>query len=116
MQIDIQARDFPLTEGIREHVESRVRFSLTRFRDRLHRVNVRLSDVNGPRGGVDKRCRVHLRVEGLPDIVIDDIEQDLYAAISRSTGRAERTLGRQLHRARGEFDPRSNRIDALIDA
>ncbi|PZP64484.1 MAG: hypothetical protein DI596_01835 [Azospira oryzae] len=48
MQIDIQARDFTLTEGLRAHVERRLRFALTRYRDCVRRITVRLADVNGP--------------------------------------------------------------------
>ncbi|MCB1956010.1 MAG: ribosome-associated translation inhibitor RaiA [Rhodocyclaceae bacterium] len=100
MQVRIQAHDFDLTPALRSHVTQRVRFALTRYRDHVRRIEVRLSDENGPRGGVDKRCRLHLRVGGLPDIVIDDTEADLYAAVTRSAERAERALGRQIRRSR----------------
>lgn len=114
MQIDIQTRDFLLTSGLRTHVERRVQFSLSRFRDRLRRIDVRLSDLNGPRGGVDKRCRMMLRLQGMPDIVVDDTEADMYAAIHRSAERAQQTLSRQLARARGGSDGRARR-PVLID-
>lgn len=107
MQIDIQARGFVLTEGLRAHVEHRLRFALTRFQDRVARIAVRLTDVNGPRGGVDKRCHLQVRLSGLPGIVIQDTEADLYVAVDRATDRAARTLGRYLERARGDFDSRT---------
>lgn len=107
MQIDIQARGFTLTEGLRAHVERRLRFALTRFQDRVVRVAVRLSDVNGPRGGVNKHCHLQARLRGLPDIVVKDTEADLYVAVDRAAERAGRTLGRYLRRARGVFDNRS---------
>lgn len=46
MRIDIQARDFTLTGGLRVRVEQRLRFALTQFQDRMPRISVRLSDVN----------------------------------------------------------------------
>lgn len=107
MQIDIQARGFALSAGLRTHVEHRLRFALSRFQDRLMRVTVRLSDVNGPRGGVDKLCQFHLRLHGLPDIVVKDTEADLYVAVDRAAERAGRTLRRHLRRAYGDFDNRS---------
>lgn len=106
MQIDIQARGFALTPGLRMHVEHRLRFALGRFQDRLMRVVVCLSDVNGPRGGVDKLCQVQLRLHGLPDIVVKDAEADLYVAVDRAAERAGRTLRRHLRRAYGDFDNR----------
>lgn len=101
MRIDIRARGFALTEGLRAHAERRLRFALARFEDRVARVAVRLSDLNGPRGGVDKRCLLRLRARGLAEIVIDEAGADLYAAISRAAERAGRMLGRGLARSRG---------------
>lgn len=104
MQIDIQARGFVLAEGLRTHVEHRLRFALTRFQDRVVRVVVRLSDVNGPRGGVDKHCHLQLYLRGLPEIVVKDTEADLHAAVNRAAERAGRTLARYLQRTHGVFD------------
>lgn len=98
MQIDIQARDFPLTDALRNHAERRMRFGLTRCVERIQRVVMRLSDINGPRGGSDKRCRLQVVLTGLPDVVIEDTEADLYVAIDRATDRAGRTLLRKVER------------------
>ncbi|MEJ2622023.1 MAG: HPF/RaiA family ribosome-associated protein [Candidatus Thiodiazotropha sp.] len=98
MQIDIQARDFSLTPTLRNHAERRTRFALTCCDDYIQRVVMRLSDINGPRGGADKRCRLQLVLSGLPDVVIEDTEADLYVAIDRATDRAGRTLLRKVDR------------------
>jgi len=45
--------------------------ALSPFEERLRLVIVRLSDINGPRGGNDKRCHVQLIVDGMPNIVIE---------------------------------------------
>jgi ribosomal subunit interface protein len=100
MQIDIQAYDFTLTDAIRYHARRRLRFALSRHDRHVRRVVVRLSDTNGPRGGVDKRCRLQLLLLGLPDVVIEDTETDLYLAIDRAADRAGRTLNRRLDRQR----------------
>lgn len=105
MRIDIQAHDFPITDGLRAHVERRVRGATARLDGRVQRVEVRLFDLNGPRGGVDKGCRLHLRLGGLPDIVVEDVEDDLYAAVTRSAARAQRSLKRRLHRTREGQQP-----------
>lgn len=100
MQIEIHARGFLLTEGLRAHVERRFQFAMGSYQDHVLRVTVRLSDINGPRGGVDKHCQVRLRLRGLPEIVVKDTEADLYVAVNRAAERAGRTLGRNLRRAR----------------
>lgn len=98
MQIDIQARDFSLTDALRSHAERRLRFALACCDDHIQRVVIQLSDINGPRGGADKRCHLQVVLEGLPDVVIEDIEADLYVAIDRAVGRARRTVARKLDR------------------
>ena len=54
MQINIQAKSFSLTNALRSHIQRRLRFTLTSSADYIQRVMVRLSDINGPRGGSDK--------------------------------------------------------------
>ena len=100
MQIDIQARSFSLTDALRCHAERRLRFALTCCSDHIARVVMRLSDITGPRGGADKRCYLQVVLDGLPEVVIEDIEADLYVAIDRATDRAGRTVGRRLARLR----------------
>ena len=45
--------------------QQRLRFALGRFADRVRSLTVRLSDINGPRGGRDKRCTIAVRLAGL---------------------------------------------------
>ncbi len=125
MQIDIQSSDFSLTDTLRIHAERRLRFALTRCHDHIQRVVMRLSDIKGPRGRADKHCHLRLVLAGLPDVVIEDIETDLYVAINRATDHAGRTLARKIerqhlcsgrvsHRYRArhcEINPLTNRIE-----
>ncbi|NOY66128.1 MAG: HPF/RaiA family ribosome-associated protein [Gammaproteobacteria bacterium] len=106
MYIDIQARNFPLTDALRSHTERRLGFALSTRDDHIQRVIVRLSDINGPRGGADKRCHIQIVLAQLTDVVIEDTETNLYAAIDRAADRAGRTLGRRLARQRDKH--RSN--------
>ena len=100
MQIEIQARNFTLTNALRGYVKRRLVFALSTRDDHIQRVKVRLSDINGPRGGEDKRCHIQVVLPHLPDVVIEDTEEDLYAAIDRAVDRAGRTVGRRVTRQR----------------
>jgi putative sigma-54 modulation protein len=100
MQLDIQARGFTLTDALRSYTLKRLRFALTRDDSFVMRARVRLADINGPRGGVDKRCQLELALAGQANIMIEDTETDLYFAIDRACDRAMRTLNRRLERVR----------------
>jgi len=75
-------------------------FALSARDNNIQRVIVRLSDINGPRGGADKCCHIQVVIAHLPDVVIEDTKADLYAAIDRAADRAGRTVGRRLMRKR----------------
>lgn len=98
MQIQIHADDFDLTEGLRDHVATRLAYSLNHGHDIISRIIVRLSDINGPRGGVDKRCGIEIRLKGTSAIAISDTEDDMYVAIDRAVERTRRTLDRRVAR------------------
>ena len=100
MKIEIQARNFSLTDSLREYIERRLGFALSTRDEHILRIAVRLSDINGPRGGADKCCQIQVVLPHLPDVVIEDTEVDLYTAIDRAADRAGRTVGRRLARQR----------------
>lgn len=100
MQIAIHAHGFTITEALRAHVSNRLDQAFKRCADRISRIMVRLSDINGPRGGVDKRCQIQARLVTLADVVIENTETDLYVAIDRAAERASRVVVRHLARQR----------------
>lgn len=117
MQFDLRAQGFDLTDGLREHAERRLRFALDWARHEIGRVVLRFSDINGPRGGSDKRCQVRIPLPRMRDVVVEDTAADLYVAMDRAIERAARTLERRLSRQR-EFGPMPARVrgDEMDDA
>lgn len=98
MQISIQSHDFSVSPALRSYAERRVEFSLPLENRRVRRVNVVLKDVNGPRGGDDKYCRVQVMMNGLPPVIAEEMQPDVYVAIDRATERVSRTLYRIIDR------------------
>ena len=110
MNIDIQSQGFPLTSALSDHAKRRLRFVLTRRSDRIQRVIVHLGDRNGPRGGIDKFCRIQVYLVDAQVAVIKDIGLDMYAVIDRAADRVGRVVGKHLERSR--IDWRHGRGDA----
>jgi len=96
MKIGIQCRGFSLTGAIAGRIHKRLACLLGRGIRGLRRVDVTLSDLNGPRGGIDKRCLIKVSIDGLRPVIIEDVESDLYMAIDRAAGRASRTVVRRM--------------------
>ena len=100
MNIDMQSLGFPITGALADHARCRLRFVLTRRSDRIQRVVVRFGDENGPRGGVDKFCRVQVYLIDAPVAAVEDIGTDLYAVIDRAIDRVGRVVVKHLDRSR----------------
>jgi ribosome-associated translation inhibitor RaiA len=81
-------------------VERRIRFALTGFSTQVTSVTVRLADLNGPRGGVDKQCRIGVQIIPSGTVALEETNANLYACIDRAAGRAERLVAWKLQRTR----------------
>lgn len=97
MQVHIESRALHAAT-LRDLAQRRVRFVMRRLAWLVPSAKVQLSDVNGPRGGVDKRCQVELQPLGLPPIVTTCVAADWRQALDQALKRAARTLMRQWHR------------------
>ncbi|MES2323631.1 MAG: HPF/RaiA family ribosome-associated protein [Pseudomonadota bacterium] len=100
MRLTIQATGFQLTQALRTHTELRVGTALGWASEHIRQLHVFLSDINGPRGGVDKRCRLQVVMDSGREVIIEDLEADLYVAINRATDRADRAVVRKIQRSR----------------
>ena len=105
MQMEIHAHGFELTDALRAYTRARISFALDRLRHSVRHVVVQLSDLNGPRGGNDKRCQVQIGVVDAEAVVVKDTDADLYAAIDRATERAGRTVLRRMGRLQRSLRP-----------
>lgn len=115
MRIEIVTRGFDLTEGLREHTERRLKFALSWAGAEVRAVRVSLFDVNGPRGGCDKCCRIQIPMARAASVVIEDAEPDLYVAIDRAADRTGRTMARRLERLHGYRQPRPTHEQPMAD-
>ena len=101
MRTDIQSRGFTLTPALRAAVDDEARGYAARFPQLTANLQVRLFDVNGPRGGADKGCLVNARVgRGRMIVVASDINADLYRAIAAAFEKLERGTQTVLSRGR----------------
>lgn len=87
-------------QDLTAHVERRLRFALSRFSGRIRRVNVFLADQNGPRGGIDKTCRIVVLLRDGGSVVAEVNDVDWIIAVDRATTRIGHTTSRDLARRR----------------
>ena len=120
MNLRINAQGFALTTGITDSIHKRLGWAFRRFADEIVAVDVYLKDVNGPRGGADKRASVRVQLRNRTTVFVDSIQDNLYAAIGDVSRRAKRAVKRSIRKetqaARGQewrfrngFEPVANR-------
>ena len=108
MKIEVRFRDLESSEALKSHAVRRVEMSLDRFADELTEVVVQLSDVNGPKGGLDKKCQLTLRGPKLGAFTVYELSGDVASAVDAACELASRTVARELERSR--TDRRSARL------
>lgn len=104
MESTIIAKGIDASQSFRQYISERVDEALSRAQDSIHFITVRLSDLNGPKGGVDKRCQIQLKLSGLPTVIISEVSASIDSALDRALERASRVVERVLERAQ-EFQP-----------
>jgi hypothetical protein len=53
-----------------------------------------MSDVNGGRGSIDKRCQVELKTDGVGSVVVASVAAEWRTALDNALARAARSLMR----------------------
>jgi len=114
MRFSISGDHIKITAELREHVSRGLYFALGRFSPAISDVTVRVADINGPRGGVDKRCQIVVRLQlpGSSPVIIEETDELLSAAISHACERAGRTVARAVERGRCKKSYRRQRASA----
>jgi ribosomal subunit interface protein len=100
MEIEIRIQGTDLAEAIRRYAGRRIRFALGRFAPRVGRVVVRISDINGVRGGVDQSCHMTVQFPPKGQLVVHQVDADLFTAIDRASERIGEALRREIQRTR----------------
>ncbi len=96
----IRAVGTELDDADRNYIRRKLGRKLGRFAFSIERASVRVEDVNGPRGGIDKRCRIKIVLTGLPSVLVDEQHHALQAAIDGALVRVERAVRRAVEERR----------------
>jgi hypothetical protein len=86
----IRDRGHAADARLRAWIRERVSRQLSKFGSTVERVDVRFGDDNGPKGGIDHACLVHVVLRGLPPIAVEVRAETAREAFDLAAGRAER--------------------------
>lgn len=98
MHLVIRGRNLNISDALADHCLQKLFKVARHFQGRVGGILVRLTDMNGPRGGVDKRCQLVIELPGVRQLIITTTDSDPYRAIDRAASRARYSIARELKR------------------
>ncbi len=105
MEIAVRTRDLECDADLNKVVERRVVYAVDRHKSRIDRISVCLSDLNGPRGGVDKLCHMTADVRGIGTVLISERGSDLFEAVANAARRLGFRIRKSIERRRESGAP-----------
>jgi len=96
----IIAKGIKASESLREYITERLSTVLTHTQSSIPNITIRLTDLNGSRGGIDKRCLIHLKLPGISPIVVTGLAADITSAIDMAAQRISKAANRVLSKTK----------------
>ena len=100
MVFDVRATNFGLDAGVREYIQRRMAMSLDRYEHRIDRLEVVLTNLHGRNHVRELQCSARVHLPHTPDVVIEQTDSDLIAAVDVTASRLKRTVRRAINRQR----------------
>jgi ribosomal subunit interface protein len=87
------SNEFWMAPSLRDYVESKLRLAFSFLKSKATKISVCLRHLNGQQGTEEMMCQISVAVPGQPEVVVKDVQANMYAAIDMAVNRAA-------HRAR----------------
>ncbi len=100
MKIVFQQGKAAVLPAAKDAILERIRFALGRFSHRIRTLRIDFDDINGPRGGIDKRCTIEAVLDHRGPIVVAVMDGDVVVAGTRAARRIARRVSDQFERSR----------------
>jgi len=100
MEIKIFDGSIKTSKAQHDYVMNKVGVSASRLNDTASTVEVRLSDLNGMKGGIDKQCSILVMSPGRSTLRVEEQATDYYAAIDAAAETLKKSLAKSLERTK----------------
>ena len=108
MEIKLFDGSIKTSQAEYDYVMSKIGAAGSRLADAACTIDVRLTDLNGPKGGIDKQCSIVVTPPGLDTLRVEEQASDYYAAIDAAAATFKKALARSLERTKTN-GPRNGR-------
>ena len=94
IEITMDHVDPDIAPQLRAYAERRLTFALRRFQRHVRHVRLRLTDVNGPRHGVDTRCAVTAQLTNGKRLFVEATTAWPFGSVTQVAGRLNEAIRR----------------------
>ena len=94
IEISMDDVDPRIAPELRDYAERRLAFALRRFEEQIRHVRLRLTDVNGPKHGVDARCAVTARLTSGKEVFVEATTAWPFRSVTQAAGRLSEAIRR----------------------
>jgi putative sigma-54 modulation protein len=98
MDLNVYFGNLKPAQAVREQVSELMLRSFASFHTYIRHISLTITDVNGPKGGVDKQCHCVLHLKRMPPIVIRDRDESYLGLFHRVANRASHVLSQRVDR------------------
>lgn len=96
MNITFRSQQHELPIDLKEYANRSIAFATDRLVGKIDSVAVILKDINGPKGGIDKVCSLHVKLSRGASVVVTDRAGDFRSALDLTVHRAVQAIHRLL--------------------
>jgi putative sigma-54 modulation protein len=98
MSLEIRNLNGSVDGALQAWIHERLGRQLGKYAAQVERIEVRFGDENGPKGGIDRCCMVHVILSSLPPVVVEMRAGEDREAFDLAAGRAERAIKRSMQK------------------
>jgi ribosome-associated translation inhibitor RaiA len=94
IEITMDDVDSRIAPELRAYAERRLAFALRRFQEHVRHVRLRVTDINGPRHGVDARCSVTAQLTNGKQLFVEATTAWPFRSVTQAAGRLSEAVRR----------------------
>lgn len=102
MQLIIQSSNVELNAIAKQNIKKRARRIFSRIEDKVDSILINIQDINGPKGGLDKLCKVVIKSSIVPSVVVSNKKRQAAAAIDLALNKACFNLLKKIKKQSGK--------------
>jgi putative sigma-54 modulation protein len=117
MLLTIHAHNQRISSTFKDEMRAKISAVFARSQEKIRKIKVVFSDINGPKGGEDQQCRVQVVLFGLPTVNVVTTQENIHKALAKALSAAQVSLQRRFKKHQ-QFDrvPRGPLSHAQLDS